>query len=150
MSSKSQTTIAGIVILVVVVAAVASLGYFQVYVAPSVFKNTSTTTTTASVSCTKTSCVNITIPLGAGTPSGAPGYSPDVVTIVIGVNNTVVWKNNDTSIHSVTARDNSFNDATMKTGDIFIYTFTKPGTYKYYCIYHFWMNGTVIVKQTSK
>ncbi len=147
--SQSQTTIAGVIILVVIVGAIASLGYFQVYVAPSVFVSTTTTSTTTTVSCTRTSCVNVTIPMGAGTPAGAPGYSPDFITVVIGVNNTVVWKNNDTSIHSVTARDNSFNDATMHPGDIFIHTFTTPGKYEYYCIYHVWMNGTVVVKSAS-
>jgi plastocyanin len=159
MSQTSQTKIAGIIVVVVIIGAIAFLGYFQFYVAPNIFTNTITETTgttqttqttqTTSVSCTRTSCVNVTIPQGAGSPTGAPGYEPDVITVVVGVNNTVVWKNDDQAIHSVTAKDNSFNDVRMNPGDIFIYTFQKPGVYPYYCIYHSWMKGTVIVKAPS-
>src|SRR5271170_1762693 len=38
----------------------------------------------------------ITIPKGSGFPAGAPGFSPATATVVIGVNNTVEWTNNDT------------------------------------------------------
>jgi len=89
---------------------------------------------------------------GAGNPTtGAPGYAPDSITIVIGVNNTVVWNNNDTVAHTVTTSStpsgvSEINSGEMLPGASFTYTFTVPGAYPYICIYHSWMTGTVIVK----
>ncbi|HEX2667565.1 MAG TPA: plastocyanin/azurin family copper-binding protein [Gammaproteobacteria bacterium] len=33
----------------------------------------------------------------------------------------------------------------MDTGDTYSYTFTKPGTYSYYCTLHPFMKGKVVV-----
>jgi plastocyanin len=98
---------------------------------------------------------DVEIPSGAGNPSGAPGYAPDTVTVVMGVNNTVVWTNDDTAgvgtHHTVTSTSvpagaSSFNSGDVAPGATFTYTFTAPGTYQYDCVYHSWMLGTVIVK----
>ncbi len=95
--------------------------------------------------------VAVSIPAGAGSPNGAPGYSPDKITVVIGVNNTVTWTNNDGSTHhtvtssSVPTGASSFNSGDLAGGATFTYTFTAPGTYQYLCSYHSWMTGTVVV-----
>ncbi len=90
----------------------------------------------------------VTILKGAGTDPASPGYSPKTITVVIGVNNTVVWKNEDTIFHTVTATDGSFNSGTIFAGQTWSHTFSQAGTYAYYfCQYHPWMKGTVIVKQ---
>ena len=84
---------------------------------------------------------------GAGTNTSIPhSYSPDPMTVVIGVNNTVSWVNNDSSPHTITANDGSFGSGNIAPGSAFTFTFTKPGTYQYHCLYHPWMVGTVIVK----
>jgi plastocyanin len=95
--------------------------------------------------------ISISIPKGAGQPSGAPGYSPDKITLVVGVNNTVTWTNNDNGIpHTVTSTSvptgaSSFDSGNMNAGATFKYTFTVPGTYQYHCTYHSWMTGTITV-----
>jgi plastocyanin len=97
------------------------------------------------------STVVVTIPVGAGDPSSPPGYSPDTVTVVIGVNNTVMWRNNDTGTDhtatstSVPAGASSFDSGNLASGETYSHTFTVPGTYHYNCIYHSWMTGTVVV-----
>ena len=97
------------------------------------------------------STVAVTIPSGAGSgPSAAPGYSPDTITVVMGVNNTVTWTNDDTVPHTVTADNETagapvFNSGNLASGADFTYTFTTSGTYSYHCNYHSWMTGTVIV-----
>ncbi len=100
----------------------------------------------------------VTILPGSGVNrTGQPGvtYSPRVITVVIGINNTVQWKNTDSALHSVTplATDpvTSFGcicnvNPSGTSGDTFVYTFTTPGTYYYHCVYHSWMMGEVIVK----
>ena len=73
-------------------------------------------------------------------------YGPDSVTVVIGVNNTVEWTNNDTATHTVTANGGSFDSGPISPGATFTYEFLTPGVYEYHCTYHPWMTGTVTVK----
>jgi plastocyanin len=103
------------------------------------------------------STVVVSMPAGAGNPSGAPGYAPDTITIVIGVNNTVVWENNDTATnHNVTPKTQptggnwpTAGSGNMDPGAVYSFTFTVPGTYDYVCTYHSWMTGTVVVKAAT-
>jgi plastocyanin len=92
--------------------------------------------------------VVVTMPAGVGS-SNTLNYAPPSITVVIGINNTVTWVNKDQAIHTVTATDNSFNSGNILPGASFTYTFTTPGTFTYSCIYHSWMKGTVVVKQSS-
>ena len=107
------------------------------------------------MTCPSSQCVNVTIPSGAGTPP--PNYSagqkttfgfmPDTITVVIGKNNTVFWTNDDASIHTATSDTAGvFDTGNLNQGESAQFTFTTPGTYTYHCIYHSWMQGTVIVK----
>ena len=94
----------------------------------------------------------VTILFGSQNPGTVLTYSPKVVTVVIGVNNTVQWTNKDTALHTVTSNAGdpaSFNSGPIQTNATFVYTFTIAGTYDYYCTFHpGWMNGTVIVKSS--
>jgi len=54
--------------------------------------------------------------------------------------------NNDNAAHTVTAKDGSFDSGNMGSGSSYTHTFTTPGTYRYFCAYHSWMVGTVVVK----
>ncbi len=82
-----------------------------------------------------------------------PGFyfSPLSITVVIGVNNTVQWTNNDPSgsphnVFSTTTNLLSFNSGNMDPGASFTCSFLTPGTYHYQCTYHSEMLGAVIVK----
>jgi plastocyanin len=75
-------------------------------------------------------------------------FSPSVITVVIGVNNTITWTNNDPVTHTVTADDNSFSN-TLSAGGTYIHTFTAAGTFTYHCTIHTYMTGTVKVLAPS-
>jgi plastocyanin len=117
----------------------------------------STTTTTKSSTATTTSgglpAVQVSIYAGATDPSKSPGFTPDSITVVIGVNNTVTWTNNDSYPHTVTSNSApsgaSFDSGNLGPGASFTFTFTIPGTYRYSCSYHSWMTGTIVVKAGS-
>ena len=84
---------------------------------------------------------------GSGANASIPkSFLPSPVTVVIGVNNTVTWVNDDSAPHTVTANDGSFGSGNIAPTGTFTFTFTTPGTYEYHCLYHPWMVGTVIVK----
>jgi plastocyanin len=78
-------------------------------------------------------------------------YNPSVITVVVGVNNTVLWKNEDSVAHTVFSETTpagapAFSSGQIASGSGYTYTFTVPGTYQYYCTIHPWMGGIVIVK----
>jgi plastocyanin len=79
-------------------------------------------------------------------------YSPQNITVVLGLNNTVAWVSHSLSYDTVTGRGSAgsqcgtgFSSCAIGPGQTFTYTFTKPGVYQYYCIYHPWMTGQVTV-----
>lgn len=73
------------------------------------------------------------------------GFNPAQLNIKTG--NTVTWKNNDTQDHSVTKTDEIGPDSPpMSKGQGFLYTFTKPGTYRYHDSLNPKMTGTVTVE----
>lgn len=142
----------GAVVAILIVGAVATLGYYQFVVA----KTTSTTTTSsvAGVTCPSAACANVNISAGAGIPppgytqgqKTTYGYGPDTITVVMGKNNTVFWTNGDSAAHTVTSDSGIFDSGNMNPGNTFQFTFTTPGTYSYHCSYHPYMQGKIVVK----
>ena len=70
-------------------------------------------------------------------------FSPAMVTVRVGT--TVTWTNSDQDAHTVTATGGGFTSPTLNTGDLFRYTFSKPGRYEYLCTIHPFMTATVVV-----
>ena len=75
-------------------------------------------------------------------------YSPQQIRVVLGVNSTVTWVSRSISFDTVTDRGGAFGSGIIPPGGKFTYTFTSPGVYNYYCLYHPWMTGTVTVATT--
>ncbi|HSR89512.1 MAG TPA: plastocyanin/azurin family copper-binding protein [Candidatus Udaeobacter sp.] len=60
---------------------------------------------------------------------------------------TVVWTNNDSVPHTVTAADGSFDSGTISPGASYSHTFTSVGTVSYSCAFHPSMHGSVTVTE---
>lgn len=60
--------------------------------------------------------------------------------------NIVLWTNDDTTEHTVTADDGSFDSGPISPGDNFDNTFDTPGDFGYHCSIHPFMTGVVIVE----
>ena len=73
----------------------------------------------------------------------AHGFSAPTLTVKPGT--TVTWTNRDDDAHTVTSVANTFRSAGLDTGETFSYTFTRPGTYEYFCSLHPLMTGKVVV-----
>ena len=71
-------------------------------------------------------------------------FGPQTVTVPAGT--TVTWTNSDDIPHTAVSTDGVFKSKVMDTDEKFSYTFTKAGTYPYYCSIHPKMTGTVVVK----
>ena len=76
-------------------------------------------------------------------------FEPYFVKIDLG--DTVTWINNDDAIHVVISgnvndgSDGFFGSGSLKTNEVFSFTFDKEGNYEYFCTIHPWMNGFVVV-----
>ena len=74
-------------------------------------------------------------------------FNPAVLIVPVGA--IVVWYNNDSVTHTVTARDNSFDSGNLspgEPGDTFRYTFEQSGTFEYYCKIHPSMVGKITIE----
>jgi plastocyanin len=68
-------------------------------------------------------------------------YKPKTLTIAVGTK--VIWKNLDSTGHTVTF--SGFGSPTLGTGATWGHKFTKAGTFSYHCSLHLEMTATVIV-----
>jgi plastocyanin len=92
---------------------------------------------------------------GGGTASSVPPGATEIVMknikfmpadVTIKVGQTVAWTNEDGAQHDVVANDGTFKSDLLSTGQVFTFTFSKAGTYPYYCSIHPQMQGTITVQ----
>jgi plastocyanin len=67
-------------------------------------------------------------------------------TLTVPVNSTVTWVNKDDLPHVIASNDGVFKSKALDSDDKYSYTFTKAGTYAYFCSIHPKMVGTIVVK----
>jgi plastocyanin len=88
----------------------------------------------------------------AGGQSGGAGASVDIknfafnpATLSVKVGDSVTWTNDDTTAHTVTADDKSFDSGNVAQGATFKHTFDAAGTFSYHCTIHSNMKATITV-----
>lgn len=91
-------------------------------------------------------------PTEAATPSAqrikvnisSSGFQP--ANITTGRGSTIVWTNQDTVSHTVTAEDGRFDSGNIAPGDSFEQKFEKIRSYSYSCRFHQEMKGMVRIQ----
>ena len=71
-------------------------------------------------------------------------FGPSALTVAVGT--TVTWTNRDDIPHTVVSDDKVFKSKVLDTDEKFSFTFSKPGTYAYFCSIHPKMTGKVVVQ----
>jgi plastocyanin len=73
-------------------------------------------------------------------------FGPAALTVPVGT--TVTWTNKDDIPHTVVSTDDpkAFKSKVLDTDEKFSFTFSKAGTYPYFCSIHPKMTGKVIVQ----
>ncbi len=73
-------------------------------------------------------------------------FKPKELSVAVGTK--VTWVNKDDVPHTATSSDEpaAFDSKTLDTDQTYSFTFTKPGTYTYFCKVHPHMKGVVTVK----
>ena len=94
----------------------------------------------------------VAIPAGTSVPgceSSNACYTPASITIKTG--DKVTWNNVDTAAHTVTGGSPAdgpsgvFDSSLVMAGADYAFTFNDKGSYKYFCMVHPWMVGSVTV-----
>jgi plastocyanin len=71
-------------------------------------------------------------------------FGPATLTVPAGT--TVTWTNRDDIPHTVVSTDGVFKSKVLDTDDKFSYTFSKTGTYPYFCSIHPKMTGKIVIQ----
>ena len=71
-------------------------------------------------------------------------FGPGTLTVAVGT--TVTWTNRDDIPHTVVSTDGVFKSKVLDTDEKFSFTFSKAGSYPYFCSIHPKMTGKVVVQ----
>jgi plastocyanin len=71
-------------------------------------------------------------------------FGPASLTVAVGT--TVTWVNHDDIPHTVVNTEGVFKSKVLDTDEKFSFTFTKAGSFPYFCSIHPKMTGTVVVQ----
>ncbi len=71
-------------------------------------------------------------------------FGPGTLTVPVGT--TVTWTNRDDIPHTVVSTEGVFKSRVMDTDEKFSFTFSKSGTFPYFCSIHPKMTGKVVVQ----
>jgi plastocyanin len=71
-------------------------------------------------------------------------FGPGTLTVPVGT--TVTWTNRDDIPHTVVSTEGAFKSKVLDTDEKFSFTFSKAGTFPYFCSIHPKMTGKVVVQ----
>lgn len=71
-------------------------------------------------------------------------FGPNDLKVAVGT--TVTWTNRDDIPHNIVSTDGVFKSKVLDTDEKFSFTFSKAGTYPYFCAIHPKMTGKVVVQ----
>jgi YVTN family beta-propeller protein len=71
-------------------------------------------------------------------------FAPQTITIKAG--SSIVWSNDDGAPHALTFKDGSPGASSLTPGETFVREFATAGTYEYFCGFHPYMTGSVVVQ----
>jgi plastocyanin len=75
-------------------------------------------------------------------------FTPATLTVKTGT--TVTWINKDDIPHAIASATGAFTKSkALDTDDSYSFTFTTPGTYKYFCYLHPRMVGSIVVEAAA-
>ncbi|MDE1829011.1 MAG: copper-binding protein [Thaumarchaeota archaeon] len=146
MSINTNSHAYGIALVAVIVGAAVSIGYYQLYyipeynakpVVPEKVLNPGQTT-------------NIAIVAGSVNQDQQQNFVPKKQEVQLGVDNLVVWTNQDQAAHYVTpvksykdSYSGDFGSDAILPGKTYRFVFTQQAQIPYYCKVHPWMKGEI-------
>jgi plastocyanin len=74
-------------------------------------------------------------------------YAFSPAKVIVSPGTRVIWTNKDGDPHTVHSATNIWSSGALDIDGTFARTFTKSGSFAYYCAIHPFMHGTIIVKK---
>jgi plastocyanin len=74
------------------------------------------------------------------------GFSYHQPTIAVRVGGRITFTNRDHTAHTATATHGAFDTGTLGRGASRTVTFSKAGVYTFYCQFHAFMRGEIVVR----
>jgi plastocyanin len=109
--------------------------------------SSSSASTTAAAGTTSSSAAPAAAPVRSGVVEVAiSNYAFHPATITVAAGTKVTFRNHDQTAHTASSTQPAFDTGTVKPGHSVTVVLEKPGSYTYYCQFHAFMRGSVIVK----
>ena len=109
--------------------------------------------TTQELAASKLPARLVSIPEGTSVPGCEKvDLCYDPPSLVIFKGGEVIWKNDDSDVHTVTGGNvlegpsGVFDSGLIRSDETFAFKFENSGDYQYFCMIHPWANALVIVK----
>ncbi len=149
MSTTTTSHAYGVGIITVIVGLAVGLGYYQMFYLPE--ESAKPSVSEAILEPVKETIIEM-IP-GSAQPNQQDNFIPKLVNIQLGIDNHLIWVNNDDVAHTVTP-DHRVEDSysgefgspgVVLAGESYEFLFTEDHEINYHCEPHPWMTGIVIV-----
>ncbi len=150
MSSKPTSSHAyGIGIIAVIVGAAIGIGYYQMYYLPESLAKPKVSEEILNPG----DKIEVKMIKGSDSPEQKDNFVPKLINAQLGIDNRVIWINDDGTPHTVTP-DKSYEDSysgpfespgVVKPGEHYEFLFTEAAEIDYHCSPHPWMKGKVVV-----
>ncbi|MGI0046542.1 MAG: cupredoxin domain-containing protein [Nitrosotalea sp.] len=148
MSAPTSSHAYGIGLIVVIFGAAIGIGYYQLYYIPEY--NAKPILPEKVIQPEQN--IQIAIVAGSANQDQQQNFVPKKEDAQLGVNNLVVWTNQDASAHYVTpdkpykdAYSGDFGSEAIMPGKTYSFVFTQIVDVPYYCQVHPWMKGEINV-----
>ncbi|MGC1709226.1 MAG: copper-binding protein [Nitrosotalea sp.] len=146
MSVPTSSHAYGIALIAVIVGAAVGVSYYQQYYIPEY--NAKPIISQKILQPGQT--MQIAIVVGSLNSDQQQNFVPKKQDVQLGVNNLVVWTNQDSAAHYVTpntsykdAYSGDFGSEAIMPGKQYTFLFTQVTTLPYYCQVHPWMKGEI-------
>ncbi len=149
MSETISSHAYGIAIITLVIGLSVGIGYYQVFYLPEQSAKPSVSENILNpVEETRIKMIP-----GSASESQQDNFVPKLVNLQLGIDNHVIWINDDNVAHTVTpdhrAEDGYSGEfgspGVIMPGESYEFIFTESNEVPYHCTPHPWMKGTVIV-----
>jgi plastocyanin len=149
LSTTTTSHAYGVGIITVIVGLAVGLGYYQMFYLPE--ESAKPSVSEAILEPVKETIIEM-IP-GSAQPNQQDNFVPKLVNIQLGIDNHLIWVNNDDVAHTVTP-DHRVEDSysgefgspgVVLAGESYEFLFTEDHEINYHCEPHPWMTGIVIV-----
>ncbi len=149
MSTTTTSHAYGVGIITLIVALAVGLGYYQMFYLPE--QSAKPAVAEHILHPVKETIIEII--LGSAQPNQQDNFVPKLVNIQLGIDNDLIWVNNDDVAHTVTpdhrAEDSYSGEfgspGVVLAGESYEFLFTEDHEINYHCEPHPWMTGIIIV-----